>query len=66
MINGIWFGYRQQKYTNMENSPTLESLPTLCRSATGRNHHFKMESHGNYKAASSVAHRRDTSYKNLL
>ena len=30
---------------------------------TGRNHHFKMESHDNYKAASSVAHQRDISFR---
>ena len=49
--------------SDMENSPKLESMPTslwICH-FTGRNHHFKMESHGNYKAAASVAHRRDIS-----
>ena len=51
----------------MENSLKIESMPTLsiCH-YTGRNHHFKMESQANYKAASPVAHRRDISFWGFL
>ena len=52
---------------NMETSPTLERMPTLCRCATlpPTNNHLKMESHGNSKAASSAAHWRDISFRGL-
>ena len=52
-----------QSFNNqyVENSPKLESDAHslwICH-FTSRNDHFKMESRSNYKAASSVAHRRD-------
>ena len=51
----------------MENSPKLESMPTLGRSATlpPRNHHFKKESRSNYETASSVAHQRDINFQGI-
>ena len=52
---------------NTENSPKIESMPTLCRSATLPTEITisKRKCHGNYKAASSVAHRRDISFPGL-
>ena len=47
----------------MENSPKLERMPTLCRFATlPAETKISKWSHGNYKAAASVAHQRDISF----
>ena len=56
---------------NMENSPTLERRGCPCTLSLDvplyppTTHHFKMESHGNSKTASSVAHRRHISFRRL-
>ena len=51
---------------DMEISPKLESMPTLSRSATLLAETTTSQwSHGDYKAASSVAHRTDISFRGL-
>ena len=57
--------HTRNRQLHIENSPKLESMPTLCRSATllTETAISKWESCSNCKAASSVVHRRDISFR---
>ena len=61
-VNAMHIPNQYRRYG--EFSQTWEDAHSLkiCH-FTGTEHHFKMESHGNYKASSSVAHRRDISFQ---
>ena len=60
-----WMNWKQNglyQSTSDDNRPNDIGIWRILPNFTSRNHHFKTENHGNYKATSSAAQRRDISF----